>query len=276
MLKELKPEILNKLENLRKNLKNMDAVLVAYSGGVDSTFLLKVAFDVLGNKCLAVTAESETYPRRELDEALSVVKRIGAEHLLIQTEELANEQFASNPTDRCYFCKSELFRKLSEIAKQNDFQFVLDGANADDVSDYRPGRIAGKELGVRSPLLEAGLTKEEIRLLSKAMDLPTWDKPSFACLSSRFPYGHRITIEKLSQVDQAEAYLRELGFKQLRVRHHEQIARIEVPRTEFKRMTGELLDSIINELKCLGFVYITLDLEGIRSGSMNEVLKILQ
>ncbi len=272
MEEKLTPETMRKLENLRQILNQFGSGVLAYSGGVDSTFLLKVAFEELGDKCLAVTASSETYPKAELEAALAVVKSIGAPHLLIETEELANEQFTDNPPERCYYCKSELFGKLLDIAREQNLAYIFDGANADDLNDYRPGMQAGRELGVRSPLQEAGLAKDEIRSISREMGLPTWDKPSFACLSSRFPYGNKITIEKLNQVDQAESFLRELGFRQLRVRHHQNIARLELPREEFGKATGPLLDQIVNRMKELGFTYVTLDLQGFRSGSMNEAL----
>jgi len=268
----LTAETIGKFKELKNYLKSLGSVLVAYSGGVDSTFLFKVAHEVLGDKCMGVTASSETYPQSELAEALKVAENIGGKHMLIRTEELADERFAGNPVNRCYFCKAELFSKLWSIARRAGLNYVVDGANADDVHDYRPGHQAGQELGVKSPLQEVGLSKEEIRQLSKALGLPTWNKPSFACLSSRFPYGQRITSEKLAQVDQAETFLRQLGFGQLRVRHHENIARIEVPREDFPLVTGAMLDRIVAKLKDLGFVYVTLDLQGLRSGSMNEVL----
>lgn len=263
---------LAKLDSLKDLLKTMGSVVVAYSGGVDSAFLLKVATDVLGNNSVGVTAASETYPESELKAAAEIAKQMGANHLLIHTAELTNEQFAGNPVDRCYYCKSELFAKLNSIAEEKGFKYVLDGANADDVLDYRPGMRAGKEMGIRSPLQEVGLNKQEIRELSHYLNLSTWDKPSFACLSSRFPYGHRITAAKLNQVEKAEEFLRGLGLKELRVRHHDQIARIEVPKEDFPYITGSILDQIIEEFERLGFIYVTLDLKGFRSGSMNEAL----
>ncbi|MBI4321327.1 MAG: ATP-dependent sacrificial sulfur transferase LarE [Chloroflexi bacterium] len=262
-----------KLVSLENIVRNLDGVLVAYSGGVDSTFLLKVCLDVLEDRVLAVIATSETYPAKEIEAAKVTAKYLGARYEIIATEELANDEFANNPPNRCYHCKSELFSKLQDMARQRGLRWVVDGSNHDDLGDFRPGRQAGQELGVRSPLMEAGLTKDDIRQLSKKMGLPTWDKPSFACLSSRFPYGQRITTDKLSQIDAAEQFLREMGFPQVRVRHHDTIARIEVPRELLPRlMDSGVSETVARRLKGLGFVYVTVDLQGYRSGSMNETL----
>lgn len=258
-----------KLENILKQFKS---ILVAYSGGVDSTFLLKSAKDILGtNNVLAVIAKSETYPEHEYKFAVSFCRKNKIRYKVIITKELNNPNFASNPKNRCYYCKSELFSKLAKIAKEEGLNYVCDGSNYDDLSDFRPGSKAKEELGVKSPLQEAGLTKDDIRKLSKKLKLPTWNKPSFACLSSRFPYGDEITNQKLRQIDKAEAYLRGLGFKQLRVRHHGEIARIELePKSMPKAL--KIKEKISKKLKNLGFTYITLDLLGYRTGAMNEVL----
>lgn len=262
-----------KYAKLKEILSSMDSVLVAYSGGVDSALLAKVAFEALGKKSLAVTASSETYPERELKEAVETAKAIGISHSVFQSKELLDPNFKKNPKDRCYYCKSELFAKLTEIQKKNGFNFIVDGANIDDLKDFRPGHRAKQEFGVRSPLQEAGMTKEEIRILSKELGLPTWNKPSLACLSSRLPYGEEITLEKLRVIDLAENTLQKLGFNDLRVRYHKDIARIELPRHDFAKLSDEMIDQIVNQLKELGFTYVTLDLQGLRSGSMNEVLK---
>lgn len=262
----------NKLQQLKKILSEMRSVLVAYSGGVDSTFLLKVAHDVLGNKLLAVTAESLTYPSSEINKARQMAAEIDVRHLIIKTEELSNPKFASNPLDRCYWCKEELFSKLAALAKKHNLGYVLDGSNYDDTKDFRPGTRAARDFGVRSPLKEAELGKEEIRNLSKKLGLPTWDKASLACLASRFPYGTNITKENLAIIDKAEEFLRSLGIKQVRVRHHDHIARIEVSREEISSLLQKKLrDRIVNKLKDLGYIYVTIDLEGYRTGSLNEI-----
>ena len=266
-----------KFKSLKKSLKKMGKVLIAFSGGVDSSFLLKVALDTLGKEnVLAVTADSETYPRAELKEASDLARDLGLDgrHRIIKTSEFKIKKFSENPPDRCYYCKLELFSKLKKIAKENKIDYVLDGSNYSDRDDFRPGRKAINKLGVRSPLLESELTKEEIRALSKKLNLPTWNKPAFACLSSRIPYGENITLEKVSRIEKAESFLRSLGFLQLRVRHHNKIARIELDPKEFKRLMNEdLRKKIYGKLKGLGFSYVTLDLLGYRTGSMNEVLK---
>jgi uncharacterized protein len=260
-----------KYEDLKDHLKSMGRVLVAFSGGVDSTFLLKVASDVLGDNVLAVIASSETYPEREQKEALRLAEDLKVRYKLIRTKELDDPEFRDNPPERCYFCKKELFSRLKEIAAGENIPHVCDGSNFEDTFDFRPGTKAAAELGVRSPLKEAGLDKSEIRILSKKLGLPTWDKPAMACLSSRFPYFTRIEKESLRQIDAAEEFLKSMGFTQLRVRHHDRIARIEIPPRDFPRIVEEeMRNAIVENLKKLGYLYVTIDLAGYRTGSMNE------
>jgi uncharacterized protein len=267
------PECEEKLALLKDIIRRYGSLLVAFSGGCDSTLLLKVARDVLGEGAIAVTARSETYPSCEYEEAVELAREIGARHLTIDTSELSVEGFSSNAPDRCYFCKGELFQKLLEIAGEHGIQYVADGASLDDASDHRPGMRAARELGIVSPLKEAGLTKDDIRELSRMLGLPTWDKPSFACLASRFPYGEEITAEKLTMVDRAESFLRSLGFRQVRVRHHDTMARIEVSEPDLDRfLERSVRERVASKLKEIGYTYISLDLQGYRSGSMNEVL----
>ncbi len=266
-------EIESKLNNLKKHLKQLQSVAVAFSGGVDSTFLLKIAHDVLGDNVIAVTARSSTYPEREFREAAEFVQKMGIRHAVITSEELDIAGFADNPTNRCYFCKRELLSKTIEVAHKNNIRHVVEGSNVDDLGDYRPGMQAVKELNVSSPLKESGLGKEEIRILSKKMDLPTWNKPAFACLASRFPYGQKITRDKLQIVDQAEQFLLDLGLRQVRVRHHGEIARIEVsPEERSFFFDTDMMDKIYEKFKQLGFMYTALDLKGYRTGSMNETI----
>lgn len=266
-------ELQEKFELLKKNLAALDSLCIAFSGGVDSTFLLKAAHDVLGDKVLAVTARSFSYPEREFKEAVEFTKEQGILHEVILSEELDVEGFSDNPANRCYLCKNELFEKIDKIAKERGISYIAEGSNIDDLGDYRPGLVAVSEHKVLSPLRDASLTKEDIRSLSRELGLPTWNKPAFACLSSRFPYGQKITKEKLEMVDKAEQFLLDHGFRQVRVRHHGDIARIEIGQPEMEKFLNlELMKEVNAYFKALGFSYTALDLKGYRTGSMNETL----
>jgi len=269
----LPPALRRKLVRLVEIVKGLDTVLVAFSGGVDSALLARVARDVLGERAAAVTASSPVHPDDERDDAIALARVIGIRHRVIALDPLTLDAFRANPPDRCYHCKREIFGRLLREAEEMGLAAVADGANADDARDFRPGLRAVKELGVRSPLKEAGLTKDDIRQMSRALGLSTWDRPSRACLASRFPYGDAITRDALRSVDQAETFLRGLGLRQLRVRRHGDTARIEVPPDEIARLaTSDARARIVARLKQLGFTYVTLDLEGFRSGSLNEAL----
>lgn len=265
---------MDKIQALKELLQKMPGAVIAYSGGVDSTFLAVMAHEVLGDKTLAVTAVSPTYPEQQLSEAEALAKKFGLAHKVIQTNEFDDTQYVANPANRCYYCKLSLYKDLCRIANEKGW-VVLDGANVDDLSDHRPGHQAAKEMGVRSPLQEAGLSKQDIRDFSRERSLPTWNKPAYACLASRIPYGSKITPENLKRIDRAENFLNDLGFTQFRVRDHFPIARVEVSAEQLDT-AWQNREKISAKLHELGFTYVTLDLDGFRSGSMNETLKILE
>lgn len=271
---EIQEILEDKLQDLRSYLKSLGSVAIAFSSGVDSTFLLKVAHEVLGDKAIAITAQSHSFPRREREEAREFCEKEGIRQVICHCDELQIEGFSQNPPNRCYICKKALFQQICDLAKENQIAYVAEGSNMDDMGDYRPGLMAVTELGIKSPLREAKLTKAEIRAYSKQMGLLTWDKPSFACLSSRFAYGETITKEKLKMVEKAEELLLGYGFEQMRVRIHGLLARIEVLPEELpKLMEEQTRQEIYTKLKEYGFSYITVDLMGYRMGSMNEMLK---
>jgi uncharacterized protein len=260
-----------KESQLTRLLAEMESVLVSFSGGVDSSYLLKIAHDTLGSKAVAATGLSQTYAAEEMDDARVIAGAIGAEHVFVDTAELTDPRYADNTHQRCFFCKTELYSRLSELAAARNLSVVIDGANADDLDDFRPGMRAARNLGVRSPLQEVGLTKSEIRFRSERLGLKTWDKPAVACLSSRFAYGDPITVEKLRQVAAAESAVRQLGFRGFRVRHHGDIARLEVPREQFDQAV-DFANDLVDVVRSAGYRHVVLDLAGYRSGSMNEVL----
>ena len=253
--------------------KEAESAVVAYSGGTDSALLLKVGHDALGARCVGVIAASPSLPRAELEDALAVAREIGAAHAVIESREVDDPRYQENDTTRCYFCKGDLFDRLDQYATQNGFAVVADGTNADDLGDFRPGREAARERGVRSPLVEAAFTKDDIRELSRRLGLPTWDKPAAACLASRIPHGTRVSADLLARIERAEVVIRRTGIRQLRVRHHDQIARIEVGSSDIETLI-EHRDTIARELRALGYTFVTVDLEGFRSGSLNRLVGI--
>lgn len=266
-----------KISKLKNYLGSIDSAIVAFSGGVDSTFLLKIASGILKDKVIAVTAKSPTFTQTELKDSKTIAQELKVKQVIIETGELQNKSFTANDKERCYYCKNELLGLISKYAKKNNFNYILDGSNYDDMNDYRPGAKAVKKWGVLSPLKEAGLTKEEIRTASKELGLSTWDKPAAACLASRIPYGTKITEDLLQKISSAESVLKKLGFRQVRVRHHGNIARIELPTHDMhKILDSKIKNTVIKSLKKLGYIYITLDIEGYTTGSMNKTLKTHQ
>ncbi len=274
---EVTRTIEEKMDALKSILADMGSVIVAYSGGADSAFLAATAHEVLRDRTLAVTAKSPSLAPSELREAVELANRLGLNHRVIETHEVEREDYAANNPNRCFFCKDELYTYLSSYAEGEGYNAIANGTNTDDLGDFRPGLNAAKQYGVRSPMVEAGLAKSEIRELSKDMDLPTWDKPAQACLSSRIPYGSMVTVEALTRIAQAEEYLHDIGIRQLRVRHHDNIARIEVEPQDFITLTDESVrEQVVQKFREIGYSYVTLDLQGFRSGSMNEVLAALR
>ena len=262
-----------KEEQLRELFRQLDSVIVAYSGGVDSSYVAYIANSELGSRAVCITGQSASLPVYQRAEIDNVVQRFGFEHEVIETEELENPGYQANNPDRCFFCKDELYTKLESVARGRGIKNIVDGSTVDDLGDYRPGRQAAAQHAVRSPLIEVGLSKSEVRELSRRATLPTWDKPASPCLSSRIAYGTTVTIERLGKVDRGEEILRALGFREFRVRHHDQLVRLEIARAEMDRvMRPEVFEDLAARFRELGFKYVTLDLEGFRTGSMNEVL----